>query len=342
MGGIISKDSLLTLRLGSVDDIPTVVNFIENYWKSGHILSRDRTLFEFLYLDKKNLNFVIATETSTGREVALLGFIPTNSGLSRVSLALWKSLSDRNSRSLQAGLASLRFLVQELAPRSLFCVGIRKETTRIYEFMGYSCNVMNHHLIKNPNISDFFILGNWNSDFDSRLVTEDSDFSVIEFLNFSDLKKSASDFNFAEIGKDLDYLNHRYFDHPSFVYGVCGVTRRSVFVGLIVYRRCYVDSHSCIRIIDVIGGINCLKGALHHLVSKMIEDRHEYIDLVSWGLNCLEIEQIGFSDRRKIAGCIVPEFFSPFIQANKDIWFFTNLSTTEQFFRGDGDLDRPN
>lgn len=342
MEAVIKKSPYLSIRFAQKSDVQSVMKFIDKYWKSDHILSRDQELFEYLYLEKSgNLNFVIATEVSTGRDIAILGFIPTNSSRSRVSVALWKAINDNQLRSLHAGLASFSFLVNELDPRSLLCIGISVRTKHIYEFMGYSTCLMNHHFVLNQSLQEYKIIKN-PPVFNDNKAFDSHRYSIKKILSYSDLKNTAIIQEIERCGKDVAYFSHRYIDHPKFAYEIIEVFNGLSSEGLLVYRRCFVNEFSCIRIIDIVGGTSCLKCALPFLVNEMNKNCDEYIDLVSWGLNRAELEQIGFIDRRQHLDCIVPDHFSPFTMSNKDIWCFSNQSDSEQLFKGDGDQDRPN
>lgn len=342
MVAVISENSQLSIRFAQKRDVQKVMKFIDRYFKSGHILSRDQELFEYLYLEKSgNLNFVIATEVDTGRDVAILGFIPTNSSGSRVSLALWQAIHDKELRALNPGLACFRYLINQLSPKSLFCVGIKAKTRVIYDFMGFSCGVMDHHFILNQRLREFNIIVKPPL-FENKNIDVNKTYSVERLIVSSDALTMAIKSELEKYGKDVDYFCHRYMNHPSFNYEIIEVMDESKFAGILVFRRCIVDESSCLRIIDVVGGTNCLGGAMPFLVSEMYKNNDEYIDLVSWGLDRKELEQVGFTNRRNHLDCIVPELFSPFVPTNKDIWFFSNLLNSEQFFKGDGDQDRPN
>lgn len=339
----INNNSRLSIRFANKQDIGTLMEFIREHWKSDHILSHNRKLFEYLYLrSNENVNFVVATEIYTGRVVAILGFIPTNSLYSRVSLALWKSTNDRDIRALQPGVACFRFLIKELSPESIFCVGITASTRVIYEFMGYSTELMSHHFVVNNNLMDYKIIINPPNHLRRNNILKTDNFLVERIVDPSDVRVAATNLSIEKFGKDADYLCHRYLDHPIFKYEIVEVREMSKIIGLVVYRRCFVKKSSCLRIIDVIGGAYCLKGAMRYLIDEMLKCDDEYIDLVSWGIDKDELKSAGFADRREFIDCVVPEHFSPFSPINKDVWFFSNLVDVEVFLKGDGDLDRPN
>ena len=325
----INNNSQLSVRFAKKHDVAAVMKYIAE-WKNGHILSHDQELFEYMYLGSDDdVNFVIASEISTGRVVAILGFIPTNTSRSRVSLALWKSVNDKDQRALQPGLACFRFLINELSPKSLFCVGINANTRVIYEFMGYSTGLMSHHFVVNNNLEDYKIILNPPNVVSSKSDLISENYSVSRIANSSDLRTAATKLQIEKFGKDADYLCHRFVDHPIFKYEIIEVMEFGKIIGIVVYRRCFVQKNSCIRIIDVAGGAYCLKGARQYLADEMMKFGDEYIDLVSWGLDKTELENIGFADRREHIDCTVPEHFSPFSRLNRDIWFFSNLPDAE-------------
>lgn len=338
-----SPNPRLKFRFGDHADIETVSNFIDQHWQSGHVLSRDRELFEYMFLEKDGrFNFALAIDQNTDELIAILGYLPTDSSHSRVSLSMWKARPDAELRKYKAGLAVLRFLIEELKPKSIFSTGISIDTRDIYRFLGYSCDVMNHHVIINDQITNFKILLNPPVLIASQSPAKVRPSSILPFETRFHFQEFAQRFDLEKSGKDLDYLIHRYLDHPHFQYSVREVLADDKAVGLIIFRRFFANDRSCIRIIDVVGAEVCLKSAIQPLIQEMLANGDEYIDLLSWGLDDPQVKEIGFLNCQDIPSCIVPEYFSPFSQTKVDRWLFTNLPQSEKFFKGDGDQDRPN
>ena len=338
-----SSDPRLVLRFGDNADVGIVTKFIDEHWKPGHILSRDRELFEYMYLEKDGrLNFVIAIDPQSDKVIAILGYIPSNELHSRISLSMWMSHPDEQSRNHKTGLSVLRFLLNEVKPKSIFSAGINEDTKIVYEFLGYSCGLMDHFVLVNKELDEYRILKNPPK---SSLVQPVSDRAACSYRTVGSethLCKILSDLDFDLKMKDATYLCHRYFRHPRFTYEIREVLVNGETAGIVVFRRFFAMGRSCVRIIDVIGGEKCLGAAVHPLIREMLVKRDEYIDLLCWGLDRDQVKEIGFFDRRESVEFVVPDFFSPFTQANIDRWFFTNLPDTEKIFKGDGDQDRPN
>ena len=338
-----SSDPRLNLRFGDNADVELITNFIDQHWKQGHILSQDRELFEYMYLEKDGrLNYVIAIEPQSNEVIAILGYIPSDSSHSRISLSMWKSRSDSYLRKYKAGLAVLRFLIHELNPKSIFSTGTTIEAGVFFKFLGYSFDVMIHHLIVNSEISDFRIIRNPPPCSFYPQSSDLSDSSLVLIKSDEELHRAVLGLGLTKTLKDVDYLCHRYLHHPRFKYEVREVLLNARTVGILMFRRSIANDRSCIRIIDVIGAEICLKSAIGPLAQEMFANGDEYIDLMSWGLDSIKIKQAGFTNRREFSDCVLPEYFSPFSQTTVDRWLFTNLPDTEIIYKGDGDQDRPN
>lgn len=340
---MVTKKIDLSLRFASRSDIDRTTAFVNQYYQKNHILWLDRELFEYMYLENDGrLNFVMAFEPNSDALIAILGYIPSDAAHSRISLSMWKSRSDSHLRQYKAGLAVLRFLINELKPKSIFSTGISADTRDVYRFLGYSCDVMNHHVLVNNQISDFRIITNPPTASHEHLSDDPAVYSLAQLNTDEELRRAAASLNFSETLKDVDYLCHRYLHHPRFKYEIREVIQNAKTVGILVFRRSFANGSSCIRIIDVVGAENCLKSAVRPLVQEMQQNGDEYIDLLSWGLDGEQIKDLGFNDCREFTDCVVPEYFSPFSQTNVDRLLFTNLPNAEIIYKGDGDQDRPN
>ena len=58
-------DERYEIRLAKYNDIVNIMDFINKYWKQGHIMSCDREYFEYEFLEEDNVNFILAIERST-------------------------------------------------------------------------------------------------------------------------------------------------------------------------------------------------------------------------------------------------------------------------------------
>ena len=61
------------IRLANKSDIDSIMKFIDKYWKKNHIMSRNRELFEYEFLeDDGTVNFLLAIDRKNGLIQALL------------------------------------------------------------------------------------------------------------------------------------------------------------------------------------------------------------------------------------------------------------------------------
>ena len=52
-------DEQYEIRLALYKDIENIMDFIHKYWKKDHILMKDRRLFEYEFLEGKQVNIII-------------------------------------------------------------------------------------------------------------------------------------------------------------------------------------------------------------------------------------------------------------------------------------------
>ena len=80
-----------TIRFAEYDDIPAIMNYIDNYWKKGHILAVNQALFKWQYVNHERVNFVIGLNEENNI-CGILGFIPYSADDDKdIALALWKA-----------------------------------------------------------------------------------------------------------------------------------------------------------------------------------------------------------------------------------------------------------
>ena len=77
------------IRFAEEKDIPAIMRFIDESWRRNHIMSRDRTLFEFQHKWGSEISFVLS-ETE-GKITGILGYIPYDRKNRDITLAIWKT-----------------------------------------------------------------------------------------------------------------------------------------------------------------------------------------------------------------------------------------------------------
>ena len=324
------------IRCAQGDDIQSIMQFIGECWKKGHILAENRVLFEWQYVDGNNVNFILGLDKA-GEIQGILGFVPYGAEDDKdIALSLWKA----NSTNAFLGIKLLMFLMEEVPHRNIVCPGINLKTTaKIYERFGMYVDTMRqwYRLRKLPSYTIARIASNeipgYNGEqYEPVRVTA---FEETERkFDFSGYKKENS-----VPHKSADYIRKRYFDHPSYEYLVYGIGKGNLFDALIVLRVQEYKGRNILRFVDCIGDVNRISNITGAVDKLLCEFDAEYIDMYEAGLS--ERMLIGSGWRlAQTSGNIIPNYFSPYEQCNVDIHYCTS-DKSSVLFRGDGDQDRP-
>ena len=96
-----------------------------------------------------------------------------------------------------------------------------------------------------------------------------------------------------------------------------------------------------LRIVDYIGEQGLFSSLGEFLENLVRSENYEYIDLYTCGFEEKYIFSAGFSERTEDDANIIPNYFSPFVAENIDIYVRSPYENT-LFMKADGDQDRPN
>jgi hypothetical protein len=326
------------IRFAEESDIVSIMKFIDQYWKKEHILSRERKLFEWQYINNGKLNMVLG-EREDGEIDGILGYIPYAKGKEKdISLALWKA----KPGTAFLGVKLLMFLLKEEKHRNVFCNGINPKTTEgIYQRMGFKtgrlkqyyrlCEVAEYKIAK---INEKII----------PIIKECPYVSIKQSNTFLELKIDSTEKLFTPYNvpfKSKEYIAKRYFNHPAYEYMVYTVHENMQKAEMaIVLRIQECNDSRALRVIDVLGDYTKLGDVTQCIENLANQVGAEYIDMYELGLDESMLLKAGWLEVGTDDN-IIPNYFAPYAQCNVDI----NISTTDEnivLFRGDGDQDRPN
>lgn len=326
-----------TVRFAERNDIPAIMNFIDENWKKGHILATNKELFEWQYINNDRLNMVIGEDDQHILQ-AILGYVPYADGEDKdFCLALWKA----KEGTAFLGVKLLRFLLQEEPHRKVFCNGINLRTTEmIYRRLGFSIGKLKQWY-RLCDVSEYRI-----AVVNNKMIPNyrtDSTKNLVSYKDFSELEKNKTEKLFVTYTvpyKSEAYIFKRYFEHPIYEYEVYGVENELGKVeAAIVFRVQECNDSKALRIIDFFGDYSLI----YHLTSQIdaiaCEIGAEYIDMYAMGLEDKQMIASGWLVVGEDAN-IIPNYFSPYSQCNVEI----NACTTDEsiiLFKGDGDQDRP-
>lgn len=324
----------LEVRPAHPNERDQIQAFLKAHWNAQFSVVQSKELFDFLYKDAEgNITFLLGLRD--GAIVATLGLInydPAKDSASDSFLTLWVSIEPSSG----VGLKLLQF-AKTLGLRSLSSVGVRAEVIPFYRMLGYKSGTLDHHVIKNPDMTTFQILTGDTASLDTdSAAPDDAGLSLKEVTVLDANMPLQAD----EIYKSISYLMHRYAAHPIYTYRMFQLyTADQTAVAIAVARVVTANGASAMRWVDWIGDVAHFTGFSALARDLVIRENHEYADLYSAHLPDDVLAASAFVDRRA-HDVIVPNYFEPFMAENEDKHFVTTFSQP-LLFKGDGDADRP-
>jgi len=319
-----------------------LLDFIDRYWKKGHIFTKDTNLLDWQHLDKENhrYNFVVAYNQKTNEFDAILGFIPTSQyddalkKYNQLWLAIWKIKESMLTKV--SGLQLLFYLNSKLKPTTICSIGITDNVKNIYDALKYKRGVLSHFFImvddymaKISTIKKRDISIDTPNEYLIREVTFDKhkyDFDTI-------LSKTEN-----SIAKTSTYIKNKFVNHPSYEYLLFGIFLKNKMISFFIVRKIDVDENSCLRIVDYFGDF--INVSMYKEFQRLLlQKSSEYIDLLCHLPDTSLLKKMGFVE--KMSEDIIPEYFEPFEKKNVSIDFAYKSKKCIRIFKADSDQDRP-
>lgn len=323
------------IRFAREKDIPVIMEFINDYWKNNHIMSRDRVLFEFQHKWGNEISFILSE--SDERITGILGYIPYGRNDRDVTFAIWKT---NKTEDTMQGIDMLSFLRKKGDIRSVSAPGINLKTIPIYKFLGFETGKMKQWYRLRKNF-EYRIAKVTNHGI--PVIAQNREIDVCEIRDFSEaeLEFGIKDclIRNHQLLKSVEYLKRRYFEHPNYSYIKYGLRlgKKKLFIVLRV-QKC--NGSALLRVIDCIGDHELIKYFSCEIDNLLVQYDCEYADCYETGVADEVFEKGGWC-LVDGSGNIMPEYFAPFEQRNIDIYYMAENKGTI-LFKGDGDMDRPN
>lgn len=329
------------IRFAEKKDTAQIMEYIDKNWRKGHILSRDRILFEWQYGYGNNnkLNIVLGLDENNEIQ-GMLGFVPyDNSNEKDIALALWKA----NPSTGFLGIKLIKYLIDNEPHREVVCPGINMRTTsKIYEHLGMKVGQMSQWY-RLRDVESFAIAGIVDNTI-PKCKANNPRRELVELKTMEAFKEIFNGDN--EIYqksvpfKSYSYVEYRYYNHPSYHYSLYALKNNtdkadSVFV----FRVQECNGSRAMRLIDCIGDTRNLCLITASIDDLLVKYDCEYADYYVAGI---DDEVLFCAGWRKVEseGNIIPEYFAPFEQRKVDI-FYSSSCPGSVLFKGDGDQDRP-
>lgn len=340
---LFSYDDVYEIRLATIDDIDAIMQFIENNWKSGHILATNRSFFEYEFVEDNGVvNFILAIDKEKGTIESLSGILKANHSNQKLDIwgTVWKTL-DNNVAFV--GMELVERCQKMLGARSFSGVGENPRTTIpiMKKFKRYT-GKMKHYYMLSKNKTDFKIAAVEQKPGVSSIKTEKD--KIIEFTNIDDLKNNFQFEKYSECipYKDEWYVNHRFFQHPIYKYQVYGIRdENSVVDAVFVMREERIEERIAVRIVDYLGNQQLFENMGSFCEDLLNKEGYEYADFYCDGFDEEQIKKAGFKLLDNNDPNIIPNYFHPMVKENIDIWVSSTFDKA-LFTKADSDQDRPN
>lgn len=333
-------DEKYDIRFAKYEEIEEVMQFIDTYWKKGHILAKDRQFFEYELVVDGKVNVVIAKDKETGKIHGMDGFLSASQDRDKLDIwgSIWKVIP--GSMGL-LGMEIDRRLKLYTNSRACFVIGGNPKTTipllqkvlrykDVGKMQHFYCLAEreNYHVAKVRHYEPF---------------VENQKYKV-QTIKMNNIKEVEWIYDFscnADIYpyKDAWYINHRFFEHPIYTYQVYGLAEDKRAQALLICREQEYDGAKVLRIVDYVGKQELFAGISGFLKDRL--EKYEYVDLYCYGFDTSYVRQAGMVELQEDDTNIIPNYFAPYVAENIDIWVGASRKGAV-FFKADGDQDRPN
>lgn len=132
---------MLKIRRAVCDDIPNIMNFMDEHWKPGNILAKDRDFFEWQFVEDGKVNMILGIDRET--IYGMLGVIVYNKKEHPdVSACAWQTIKNADP---MLGIELLDAMWAEYQYRYACSAGLSKKSVKINELLGGVPTQMDHY-----------------------------------------------------------------------------------------------------------------------------------------------------------------------------------------------------
>lgn len=329
---------MITIRRAEYEDIPDIMRFMDEHWKPGNILAKNREFFEWQFLENNKLNMFIGVDDDIGKIYGMMGAIVYNQSTNPdISGCTWQVIKSNNP---VLGLDIQNYMFKTLNVRYGCSAGLSDKSVRLNKLFGDKIIVMDHYY-RLADKDDYKI-----AKIKTKIIpnVEDSGYRLVPLSSVDEMKQIISEEDLATyiLSKDYSYIKRRYFEHPIYHYDMWKIAdEQGDFRAVLVTREETVQNQKICKIIDYYGNsifLSYITSALDNLIT---ERDYEFVDVYSYGVSTELYEQAGFVCCDENSPNIIPNYFHPFVQKNISLRMIEYWLPGLRMFRGDGDQDRP-
>lgn len=319
-------------------ELPAFREFCEQHWGSRHALIHDEVMFDYYYRRGEALNFIVAKDEQTSELFGVCGFIAASQA---AGPDVWISfILSKKGAPFGVGFGLLDAVAKTTNCRTLGCNNIRRETSGLYEFMGYTVAPAEQYYRFNPDIENYTLC---NIVYNIQLPVNQTNISVSPAS-----PESLADFPFSRFAenrpfKDANYVRWRYFDNPWLDYDVF-LLKDAGERALLVSRTIEHGGACALRVVDFIGDRALVAKSGAFLDDRMRALGAEFVDWYVYGeqaaplMRAAGLAPVGFSD--KLFNTI-PSYLDPPKMENTRFYVFVSDPDGYWMNKADGEGDRP-
>lgn len=329
---------MIVIRRAVDKDIPSIMRFMDEHWKPGNILAKDRDFFEWQFMDEDKLNMFIGLDDENGKIYGMMGaIIYSQSEHPDISGCTWQVIKSSNPT---LGLDLANYMMEQIKPRYNRGNALTKKAVKLNRMLGHAIGTMDHYYrladrteykiaeIKTKNIP----------------LVKETGYSLELIHSVEEMKQIIPEKELAKqlLSKDYAYIDKRYFKHPIYHYDIWRVIdAEKSSHSVLITREEKMENRKMCKIIDHYGRMEDLGNITAALDCLMKEKDYEFVDVYSYGIPVEIYEQAGFCCCDKKCENIIPNYFHPFVRENITLSLVDNMIEGLRLFRGDGDQDRP-
>lgn len=322
----------VVVRQANYEDLENIRGFLSREWPLN------KEYYEYFHVIDGNLMFIIGEGQSSKKIYGVCGLIITNREKA-TNYQLVLLMVDKNENGFSS-ISLIKYISNNLGSKSISSCGVRPNALVIYEILGYKTGKMEHFYkladkeqYRVAVINEKRIIRSQPGEMKLKLIET---FEELEPVYDFEQNKNANPY------KDAWCIKHRYYDSTYHKYKVYLIKKPdSVICSIIVMREINNNGTKICKIVDFIGNDNELASIGEELDRLILENEYEYIDFYSVGIKKNIMKRAGFVERTPEDKNIIPHLFAPFIQINRDIFYFTDNPQDFHMYRGDCDQDRP-
>lgn len=329
---------MIEIRQATYNDIPNIMRFIDEHWKKGHILARDRKFFEWQFVDEGQVNVFLAIDEENQKIYGMQGVIIYNrSSTPDISGSIWKTIKSGNP---VLGMELEEYVFSSLNVRYSCSAGISNRAMKIYKLLDMIPTTMDHYY-RLADKKDYRIAKVVQKVIP---VVEKTGYKLQCIQSVDEMKQVISEERLAghTMSKDYAYIQKRYFEHPVYQYDVWKIVdEKGSSDSILITREEIVQDRKICKMVDFYGelkDLSCITTALDEL---MEEREYEFVDIYSYGVPTELYDKAGFIRCDEDSENIIPNYFHPFERKNISLHMIDPMIEGLTMFRGDGDQDRP-